>query len=410
MNNLDVLIEVANRVGGAQGRGVHGGENRSSETYKRSSERARTAFPTSKKIKLDEQVQQTLDIISPETIRRHDEMYVMHGCEVHHQVRQQLLFQQQQQQYNSLYSSPFHNLNMLTCKQDVGQRHSEDSVSESSSQTSLPSSSSLPSTDDEDSQVRVLPYKSWEDEGDARGGLPAKSYRSARKASSSRGASSRDASRSYVLQEHQSKTSRTKGHSNGHVATPNKAIALGLLGQSKLLANRRREMIEIIVSAFNCSDVLLLHGLLSEATIDNVQLTSSTLGCELFGLNPLMVYFGLLLECYPDGMMTPRSIHSVVDVSADSLEFHFRFIGTRVTSKSFTTIFSTLADCMALGVNVCTRDILEMITKYRLNSHTQVPHALVPEMEPRFVNLDGKIVFTFDGNHKIFRWFFDLMS
>lgn len=60
-------------------------------------------------------------------------------------------------------------------------------------------------------------------------------------------------------------------------------------------------MIELIVSAFNCSDIRLLHGLVSEATIDNVQLTSSTLGCELFGLNPLMVYFGLLLECYPDG-------------------------------------------------------------------------------------------------------------
>ena len=67
-------------------------------------------------------------------------------------------------------------------------------------------------------------------------------------------------------------------------------------------------MIEIIVSAFNCSDVRLLHGLLSEATIDNVQLTSSTLGCELFGLNPLMVYFGLLLECYPDG--TCRYVHT----------------------------------------------------------------------------------------------------
>jgi hypothetical protein len=160
----------------------------------------------------------------------------------------------------------------------------------------------------------------------------------------------------------------------------------------------KKEIFTKIMDNFNLNDIRKFQAVLQRFAKDSVIISSKTLRCESIGFSSLLIFWVLILEGYPDAVIT--NIRSK-ELSRNSCEFSFNFIGTRITAHPVTMLYSLAVDKLALGATVTSSELLSLVTRSSLDSSFCAPTC-------PFVSCKGRSILTYDSDGKISRWFFDM--
>jgi len=155
---------------------------------------------------------------------------------------------------------------------------------------------------------------------------------------------------------------------------------------------------------FNLNDVLSFQKLLQRLVSETIIIAAKGLKQELAGFASLLIFWTLILEVYPDVVISSVSCR---EMSKNCCEYTYDFAGTRITAHPVTMLYTYVTDKLALGETVTSTELLNLVTKSSLDSSTSTDSSTHVSTCP-FISCKGRSILTFDIYGKISRWYLDM--
>lgn len=169
----------------------------------------------------------------------------------------------------------------------------------------------------------------------------------------------------------------------------------------------RLEVFDPIMDAFNTGDFDSMTKLVRNSCNEDVKLKlPTTTSARYQGVTPILIFWGLLHETYPDAMtkILEKRISSSTSITCpiQSAEYVYKFHGTRITTKPVLESFAAIME--SIGEKELTHDeIVSAVAKQM----TSIPPQAYEENECSFI---AETVLTFDAENKITEWAYDILA
>jgi hypothetical protein len=228
------------------------------------------------------------------------------------------------------------------------------------------------------------------------------------------------------------------------------------------MKRKRLEAFDPVIAAFNVGDFEMMGEVLRDKCEDHVILSSQLLSNDSVGMKPLLLFWGLLHETYPDAMIqiletrlssvTRASFHSsnksattVVDSNGNaanhndssnssssngdsntskvddqhplasllkgnyhSVEYVYKFTGTRITDRPVAQTFNKLIESGILNddiTHITNESLTSVISKYMTSA--DVPQASYVAHGCSYII---ETVLTFNQHNKIIKWSYGILA
>eukprot|EP01034_Spumella_vulgaris_P022752 gene22752-28910_t len=223
------------------------------------------------------------------------------------------------------------------------------------------------------------------------------------------------------------------------------------------MKRKRLEAFDPVIAAFNVGDFEMMGEVLKDKCEEHVILSSQLLSDDSVGMKPLLLFWGLLHETYPDAMIqiletrlssvTRATFHSanksattVFDsdgnaastssggtgsvnlnvISAEnplspflkgsyhSVEYVYKFTGTRITDRPVAQTFNKLIESGILNddiTHITNESLTSVISKYMTSA--DVPAASYVAHGCSYII---ETVLTFNQHNKIIKWSYGILA
>jgi hypothetical protein len=181
---------------------------------------------------------------------------------------------------------------------------------------------------------------------------------------------------------------------------------------------KRLEIFDPIMDAFNTGDFQLMSDLMREHCREDVELSASSLRGNLRGIVPLLVFFGLLHETFPDAMVKIlerrlcstkkpvgkfKSDLSLLDCDVvQSVDYVYKLVGTSISIRPIHKVFNKVMEGLKSTNEEITQDDITCAISGLLNTDTSAT-----ENECSFI---VETELAFDRNNKIIKWSYVVLA
>jgi hypothetical protein len=170
---------------------------------------------------------------------------------------------------------------------------------------------------------------------------------------------------------------------------------------------QRLHVLDDIFKAFNVCDVDLLYKLLKARCCEDVAFLTAGVSSEVIGFMALFSCWSLAHETYPDAMVTilERRVSSdpmsqSVSQRLSTVEIVFKFVGTRITSRTMVEVYSKFIETQSCENNTYEELSLAMVRFVTNNSNnnntpdvaeSEISRTLIMETRLDFDPISGLI-------------------
>jgi len=181
---------------------------------------------------------------------------------------------------------------------------------------------------------------------------------------------------------------------------------------------KRLEIFDPIMDAFNTGDFQLMSDLMRENCRNDVELSATSIRGKLCGIVPLLVFFGLLHETYPDAMVkilerrlcstkkpVGKSPHLKSPLDADvvqCVDYVYKLVGTSISTRPIHKVFNKVIEGLKDRGEDLTQEEITSAISGLLNTDTSAT-----ENECAFI---VETELAFDHNNKIIKWSYEVLA
>lgn len=178
---------------------------------------------------------------------------------------------------------------------------------------------------------------------------------------------------------------------------------------------KRLEIFDPIMEAFNTGDFDLMSSIMKEHCRRDCEFKAAYIKPGLKGAVPLMVFFGLLHEAYPDAMVkildrrissTKKPLSKLFDSAADEIvqrvDYVYKIVGTRISTRPLPSVYNKVIDGLMAKENL-TQDEVSCAISGLLTSNNSASS----DGECSYIVETG---LSFDQYNKIIEWTYEILA
>eukprot|EP01038_Epipyxis_sp_PR26KG_P005404 gene5404-7491_t len=164
------------------------------------------------------------------------------------------------------------------------------------------------------------------------------------------------------------------------------------------LKRERFKAFEPLIESFNCGDTKQIADFVESKCVSDVILHSQLLKEDHFGIKPILLFWLLLHEIYPDSIIQILKTGLVSSAAGgDScVEYVYKFTGTRISDQSVALMFTTMIESGKL--NECSE--LSTLASRCVQDYG----GLSKSVKPHTVNFIVETMITYNNDNKIIKW------
>lgn len=187
----------------------------------------------------------------------------------------------------------------------------------------------------------------------------------------------------------------------------------------KLESQRKRlEIFDPIMESFNTGDFQSMSDLMRENCRFDVELSATSIRGKLCGIVPLLVFFGLLHETYPDAMVkilerrlcsTKKPVGKLQQVKSpldadvvQCVDYVYKLVGTSISTRPIHKVFNSVIEGLKDRGEDLTQEEITCAISGLLNTDTSAT-----ENECAFI---VQTELAFDRNNKIIKWSYEVLA
>ena len=184
------------------------------------------------------------------------------------------------------------------------------------------------------------------------------------------------------------------------------------MAQQEERKRQRLEVFDPMLEAFNVGDFKALSKQVRSACHPEVRLKVSGLQREVRGVVPILLFYGLLHETFPDAMtkILEKRLSSSASAAAqrsaaqNSVEYVYKMVGTRITSRPVEESFAALLCALCDAASLSNEDEVDKAVARQMAS---IPPQAYEESECSYI---VETVLALDGENRIVEWNHDILA